>query len=70
MRRPVEHGLHGPLFHDATRVHDDHAVGEILDDSEVMCDVEHGNVVLAGESTHGSKDVSLSRDIQAGRRLI
>ena len=70
MRRPVEHALHGPLFHDATRVHDDHAVGEILDDSEVMGDVEHGDVVLAGKPAHGRKDSCLSRDIQAGRRLI
>ena len=32
--------------------------------------VEHGDVVLAGKPAHGRKDSCLSRDIQAGRRLI
>ena len=48
MRRPVEHGPHGPLLHDATRIHDDQAIGEFLNDGEVMGDVEHGDVVFAG----------------------
>ena len=66
----MEHRPHRPLLHNATCIHDDEPVSEILHDGQVMSDIEHGDVMLLGKSAHGGKDVSLRRDIEAGRRFI
>jgi hypothetical protein len=57
----VEHIPHRPLLDNATCVHDDKPVSEILHNGKVMSDIEHGDVMLPSKSAHGGKDVGLRR---------
>jgi len=66
----VEHIPHGPLLDNATCVHDDKSVSEILHNGKVMSDIEHGDIMLPSKSAHGGKDVGLRRNIQASSRFI
>ena len=63
MCRIVEHLSHRPLLDNATCIHDDESVSEILHDGKIVSDIEHGDVMLSCKSAHGSKDVGLSRNI-------
>src|SRR5258707_792134 len=70
MVRLPEQLLGGRALDDAAQVHDQDAVGDVLDDAEVVADEEIGQVQLLAEPDEEIDDLRLDRDVEGRHRLV
>ena len=55
---------------DLAGVHDRDAVGDLVDDSEVVGDQDHAHPELVAQAGEQVEDLGLDRDVERGRRLV
>jgi hypothetical protein len=58
------------LLDDAAAVHDEHVVGELRDDPEIVSDHHDRHLVLLLQAAHQPQDLCLRRHVQRRRRLV
>ena len=66
----VEDLLDRPLLDDLPGVHDQHAVGDLGDDAEIVGDQDHRQVAVAVQLFDQLQDLRLDRDVEGGGRLV
>ena len=64
MVRAREHLVGRRLFDDAAEIHDRDAVGEVLDDAEIMADEQVGEVELVAQVHEQVEDLRLDRHVE------
>src|SRR3546814_1409400 len=57
-------------LHHAAEIHDDHAVGDVLDHREVVADEEIGEVEVLAQVHEKVDDLGLDRDVQRSDGLV
>ena len=70
MLRPLQHCLAGALLADAAGMHHRHAVGDVLDNADVVGDEEVGHAEFALQLFEQVNDLPLHADVQCRRRLV
>jgi hypothetical protein len=68
--RPIEHLLGRGTFHDATEIHDQHAIREMFDHAKIVTDEQIGQVQIAAKVHEQIEDLCLNRNIQRGHGFI
>ena len=66
----VEDVVDGALLDDLSGVHDEDAVGDLRDHSEVVGDQDHRQAPLLVEVLNQLHDLRLDRDVEGGGRLV
>src|SRR6185437_2906958 len=68
--RSAEELGHPGGFDDPSRVHDEHSIAELADDSQVMSDEQYARLVCFADLAEQVEYLCLDRDVQRGRRLV
>ena len=68
--RVREQLVDGRLLHLAARVHDEHAVGDVRDDAEVVRDQDDRRPEPLAQLAQQVEDARLDRHVEGGRRLV
>jgi hypothetical protein len=70
MPRRREELLDRRLLHDPTGIHDNHAVTELGDEIEIMCDEQYRQFELVAYPAKEGDDLGLDRHVEGGRRFV
>ena len=70
MLRVVEDVVERALLDDPSRVHDDHAVGDVGHDAQVVGDQDHPGAGLVAQLAQLVEDLRLDRHVERRRRLV
>ena len=70
MLRVGEDLCDGTLFHDLTRVHDQHPFAHMTNDEEIMRDEKQREVDVLLELSQHAQVARLGGDVERGRRLV
>ena len=68
--RVGQHLLCGPLLHDLTRIHDEHALTHAGDDAQRVADEDDGGAEVAVELADEVEDLRLDRHVERGGGLV
>ena len=70
MLGPREQFINRRLFHDLSRVHYRHAIGDFGDDAQIVCDQKNRKFARLSEMVQQLEYLRLNGDIQRRRRFI
>ena len=59
-----------PKLDDSPQIHDRHAIGQVLDDTQIMADEQIGKSKLLAQLHEQVEDLSLDRDIERRHRFV
>ncbi|HEX9046447.1 MAG TPA: hypothetical protein VF988_05415, partial [Verrucomicrobiae bacterium] len=70
MQRPAQQSGRGRLFHDLPGVHDRHAVRQVTDNAQIVCDQQNRHAEPLLEVAQQVQDLRLDGHVQGGGGFI
>ena len=66
----MEHGGGGAALDDATGLHDEDVVAEVMHQGEVVADEDQGQAQLVAQAHQEADDLGLERDVEGGDGFV